>query len=59
VGKEYVANARHLQENISYYARERIVRIAFTYAEVAAFIRSLIGNGVDLGELIRSMGERQ
>lgn len=37
----YVANLKHLQDNISYYARERIVRRALAYAEVAAFSREL------------------
>jgi hypothetical protein len=37
----YVANLKHLQDNISYYARERIVRRTLAFAEVAAFSRVL------------------
>ena len=45
---EYVANLKHLQENISYYAREKIVRVAISYGEVATFARALKSNGVAL-----------
>ncbi|HEY3679378.1 MAG TPA: hypothetical protein VGL45_11740 [Bradyrhizobium sp.] len=43
---EYIANLRHLQDNIGYYARERIIRTAIAYGEAASFVRSLKSNGV-------------
>jgi hypothetical protein len=48
ISPEYVSNVNHLQSNIGYYARERIVRTAIAYGEVAAFVRALKGNGVKL-----------
>src|SRR5450756_147045 len=48
IAPEYVSNVNHLQSNIGYYARERIVRTAIAYGEVAAFVRALKGNGVKL-----------
>ena len=48
IAPEYVSNVNHLQSNIGYYARERIVRTAVAYGEVAAFVRALKGNGVKL-----------
>jgi hypothetical protein len=43
---EYIANLRHLQDNIGYYTRERIIRTAIAYGEAASFVRSLKSNGV-------------
>ena len=53
LGETLSANLLHLQNNIAYYARERIVRIAFAYGEAAAFVRTLHANGlnVDVGKL--------
>jgi hypothetical protein len=48
VPQEYVANLKHLQDNIAYYTRERIVRQAIAYGEAAAFIRALKLDGVKL-----------
>jgi hypothetical protein len=41
-----VARVKHLQENIGYYGRERVVRTAVAYAETAAFLRSLKAKGI-------------
>jgi hypothetical protein len=46
VPEQLVANMKHLQDNFSYYARERIVRITANYAEVATFVRSLKASGL-------------
>jgi tetratricopeptide (TPR) repeat protein len=46
VSEEFAANLRHLQYNIGYYARERILRAVFAYGEVAAFARTLNANGI-------------
>lgn len=43
-----VANLKHLLGNIDYYARERTVRLAFAYAEVASFVRALKANNIRL-----------
>jgi hypothetical protein len=53
---EYVANLRHLQANIGYYARERIIRTAIAYGEAASFVRSLKSNGVNLDVSLLSAG---
>jgi hypothetical protein len=57
----YVANLKHLQDNISYYARERIVRRALAYAEVAAFSRELKAKRVtvDLASFNEGIGSEQ
>jgi hypothetical protein len=52
----YVANLRHLQDNISYYARERIVGTAMAYGEVAAFARSMKANGIKVVSKQETMG---
>ncbi|WP_194403345.1 hypothetical protein [Bradyrhizobium sp. CCBAU 53351] len=41
ISPSHVANLKHLQDNFSYYARERIVRTVLAYGEVAAFARAL------------------
>ncbi len=46
VPAEYVANLKHLQSNVAYYVRERIVRIAAAYGEAAAFARVIKLNGI-------------
>jgi len=58
---EYVSNVNHLQSNIGYYARERIVRTAFAYGEAAAFVRALKANGVklDLDGLVKEASSSQ
>jgi len=48
---EYVMNLQHLASNISYYRRERIIDDTFSYGELAAFIRGLKTEGVNLIEL--------
>jgi hypothetical protein len=53
VPAEYVDNLRSLQENIAYYAQERIVRTAFAYGEIASFARSLKASGIDLSTQIK------
>jgi uncharacterized protein YraI len=52
---EFEANARHLADNISYYRGERIVGLAFQYGEVAALLRGLKADGVDLNALAGSI----
>jgi hypothetical protein len=49
----HVANVKHLQSNLDYYGRERIVRSAFAYGEIAAFARTLKQNGVRMGSQAR------
>ncbi|HEY3796145.1 MAG TPA: hypothetical protein VGM09_30350 [Bradyrhizobium sp.] len=56
VPPEYVANLRHLQDNIGYYARERIIRTAIAYGEAASFVRALKSNGVNLDAGMLSAG---
>lgn len=46
VPEAYAANLKNMQENIGYYARERIVRRAVAYGEAAAFARALRDNKV-------------
>jgi hypothetical protein len=48
---EFEFNASHLAGHMDRYRREQIVRRAFAYAEVAAFLRWLKGQGADLQEL--------
>jgi hypothetical protein len=55
VPAEYVENATHLQDNVDYYARERIVRITFAYGEIAALARTMRAQGVDLQQLARAI----
>jgi hypothetical protein len=43
-----VTNLKHLQKNIDYYARERIVRRTIAYGEAAAFARFVKANGTKL-----------
>jgi hypothetical protein len=43
-----VANLIDFQNNIAYYARERILRRAIAYGEVATFLRSISANGVKI-----------
>jgi hypothetical protein len=45
----FVANVQHLQNNMAYYMRERIVRTTFAYGEIAAFARALKENAVSVG----------
>jgi hypothetical protein len=45
----FVANVKHLQGNLDYYGRERIVRTTFAYGEIAAFARALKENAVSVG----------
>jgi hypothetical protein len=52
---EYESNAKHVGENINYYRRERIVDRTFAYGEVAAFLRALKENGIDLQSLARNI----
>lgn len=53
---EYIANLRHLQDNIGYYGRERIIRTAIAYGEAASFVRALKSNGVNLDTSALSAG---
>ena len=55
VPRAYEMNVRHIADNIDYYRRERIVDEAFSYGEVAAFIRGLKQRGVDLQALARAI----
>lgn len=48
---EYERNKSHVVNNIDYYRKERIVKLAFEYGEVAAFLRGLKAEGVDLDAL--------
>jgi hypothetical protein len=48
---QYEANARHLADNMPHYRREQIVQRTFVYGEVAALLRRLRSEGVDLEEL--------
>lgn len=47
----FEANARRLAENMQHYRREQIVQRTFIYGEVAALLRWLRDEGVDLNEL--------
>ncbi len=49
---EFVRNAEHIGENINYYRREKIIDRAFAYGEVAAFLRALKVEGIDLNQLV-------
>ncbi len=51
--KEFEANAAHIDENINFYRQELIIRRMFAYGEVAAFLRGLKAQNVDLKELAR------
>jgi len=53
VSRQYEANAHHVVQNIDYYRRERFVDNAFRYGEVAALLRFLKSDEVDLNELAR------
>jgi hypothetical protein len=53
--KEYIENAKHIQDNLEYYARERIVRTAFSYGEIAAFARAIKAQGGNLEQLAHSI----
>ena len=56
VPSEYVANATHIQDNLDYYGRERIVRVAFAYGEAAAFARTIKSHGISsLEQLARAI----
>jgi uncharacterized protein YraI len=48
---QYEHNKKHLVENIGYYRKEKIVERAFEYGEVAAFLRGLKDEGIDLTSL--------
>jgi hypothetical protein len=47
----YAANVNNVTENLDYYRRERVVDRTLRYGEVAAFLRALNAQGVDLTEL--------
>jgi hypothetical protein len=49
----FISNVKHLQSNLDYYGRERIVRTTFAYGEIAAFARALKENGVRMGAQAR------
>jgi hypothetical protein len=51
--KEFEANAAHIDENINFYRQELIIRRMFAYGEVAAFLRGLKAQKIDLKELAR------
>ena len=51
VSREFEANARHVTDHIDYYRREPFVDNAFRHGEVAALIRTLKAEEVDLKEL--------
>ena len=44
----WVANLKNLQDNFSYYARERLLRTVIGYGEVASFVRAMKKNNVSL-----------
>jgi hypothetical protein len=48
---EYDNNVKHVAKNIDYYRRERVVDRMLRYGEVAALLRALHAEGVDLTEL--------
>jgi hypothetical protein len=52
---EYARTIKHITDNISYYRRERIIDLAFRYAEFAAFARTLEEARVDLARLADSI----
>ncbi len=52
---EFEANARHLANHFDYYRKERIVELASQYGEVAALLRGLKADGVDLNALAASI----
>jgi hypothetical protein len=51
ISPNFEDNARHVTHNIDYYRRETFVENAFHHGEVAAFIRTLKAEHVDLIEL--------
>jgi hypothetical protein len=51
VCNEYQNNAKNIQDHISYYCRERIVRQVFTYAQVASVLRAMKQGGCNLKAL--------
>lgn len=55
VPDEFLENARHITENLDYYRGEPIVNLMFHYAQVAALLRGLKAEGVDLDELARAI----
>jgi len=52
---EFERNAQHVGENISYYRCEKIVDRALAYGEVAAFLRALKANSINLDRLARNI----
>jgi hypothetical protein len=48
VPEAYVANLKDLQNNIDYYSRERIIRLAIGYGEAASFARAMKTKGIKL-----------
>ncbi len=55
VAEDFLANAAHVADNISYYVQEDLIANVHAYAESAAFFRSLKAAKVDLRRLASSM----
>ena len=55
VAEDFLANAAHIADNISYYVQEDLIANVHAYAEAAAFFRSLKAAKVDLRRLASSM----
>jgi hypothetical protein len=52
---EYEHNAQHVGAYIDYYRHEKVVNSALAYGEVAALLRALKANGIDLDSLARNI----
>jgi hypothetical protein len=53
--EDYLINAGHIADNITYYVQEDVVGNAFAYGQAAAFFRALKAARVGLGRLARSL----
>jgi len=56
--EEFVFNAKHVADNISYYRQERIVDQVVNYGAAAAFLRKLKQSGANLETLARTIEGR-
>ena len=55
VAEDFLANAAHIADNITYYVQEDLIANVHAYAEAAAFFRSLKAAKVDLRRLASRM----
>lgn len=52
---QFAANATHVADNFDYYRKEPVIKQVYRYGEVAAFLRTLKENHVDLRRLADSI----